>query len=273
MPGPFSGVDPFLESQVWEDFHHGLISLLQERLLPLVRPRYVVRVERRVYVERPGFDESDEPTRVAAIGPDVWVSRRTSEAPGAPPGPAAVAAEPTRIHLPVPETRHEAFLTIRDREGGDVVTIIEVLSPANKRRGREGRREYLRKRETVLQSETHLVELDLLRGGERLPAVEPLPPADYYAFVCRAGQRPEAELYAWSLRQPAPALPIPLGGEDADIVIDLSRALGEVYDRKGYDYSLDYDRAISPPLTDEDARWARQAVERFRAGRSGDTGV
>ena len=40
-------------------------------------------------------------------------------------------------------------LTVRERETMGVVTIIELLSPSNKRRGRDGRREYLEKRKQV----------------------------------------------------------------------------------------------------------------------------
>ena len=69
------------------------------------------------------------------------------------------------------------------------MAVIELLSPANKPRGRVGWREYLQKREEVLSSGTHLVELDLLRGGSRLPTVDPLPQGDYFVFVCRAQRR------------------------------------------------------------------------------------
>jgi hypothetical protein len=117
--------------------------------------------------------------------------------------------------------RREAFLTIRERESMKVVTVIEFLSPANKRRGSDGRREYLQKREQVLSSDTHLVELDLLRGGQRLPTVDPLPETDFSVFVCRAQRRYQAEVYAWGLRQPLPRIPIPLAGNDPDVEVDL----------------------------------------------------
>jgi len=206
MPSPFPGMDPFIEGQDWEDFHTGFIAELSAALVPHVRPKYVVRKERRVY-------------------------------------------------LPMPEERREAFLTLRERETMEVVTVIELLSPANKRHGGDGRREYLSKRESILGSTTHLVELDLLRGGERLPTVEPLPPGDYYAFVCRQ-RRYQAEVYAWTLREPLPAVRIPLAGDDPDVTIDLEEVFTSTYDRAGYDYSLDYTRPIRPPLPERDASWA-----------------
>jgi len=160
----------------------------------------------------------------------------------------------------MPERKREAFLTIRERESMAVVTIIEVLSPGNKRPSSDGRREYLSKRESVLQSAIHLVELDLLRGGECLPTIELLPPADYYVFVCRAERRPKAEVYGWLLRQRLPTIPIPLAEADPDVTLDLQSIVNTVYDRAGYDYSLDYHRHFEPPLSDADAIWVQQLL-------------
>ena len=53
MPSPFPGMDPFLEGPEWEDFHATFNTVLRELLSPTIEPDYVVRVERRVYVERP----------------------------------------------------------------------------------------------------------------------------------------------------------------------------------------------------------------------------
>jgi len=248
-------MDPFIEGQVWEDFHHGVIEALREALHPSVRPRYVVRVEKRVYVEH------DLDTLTELIRPDLAVVERGGQEPPSQGGAAtAVAVEPVVLALPMPEPCKQAFLTIRDRDTMAVIAVIEVLSPGNKRRGSDGRREYLAKREEILQSDTHLVELDLLRGGERLPTLEPLPPADYYAFVCRAQRRPSAEVYAWPLRHVLPSVPVPLAGDDPDVTLDLQSIFNTVYDRAGYDYSLDYRRAARPPLGDTERAWAEQLL-------------
>ena len=257
MPSPFPGMDPFIESQIWEDFHHALIEIMREFLIPHTRPRYVVRVEERVYVEHIPNGGS------VFIRPDVTVLERAgSEGPLEHTGATAtpVGVIPVIRHLPVPEQVHEAFLAIRERETMEVVTVIAVLSPGNKRAGSDGRREYLRKREEVLLSATHLVELDLLRGAERLPTLEPLPPGDYYAFVCRGQRRFEAEVYAWSLRRPLPPVPIPLAGADPDVTLDLQAMFTTMYDRAGYDYSLNYRQALVPPLSDADQAWAQQLL-------------
>ena len=253
MTSPFPGMDPFVEGQDWEDFHTGFIAELAAALVPRIRPKYVARKERRIYVEH-SYPADDRLVRadVAVISDE----RASVESPE--PGAARAAVSPVVLHLPMPEERRESFLTLRDRQTMHVVTVIELLSPANKRPGGDGRREYLSKRESVLGSTTHLVELDLLREGERLPTVEPLPPGDYYAFVCRQ-RRYQAEVYGWTLRDRLPTIPIPLAGDDPDVRIDLAEVFTSTYDRAGYDYSLDYTRPIQPPLSEPDARWA-QAV-------------
>jgi hypothetical protein len=249
-------MDPCIESQLWPDFHHTLITVMREALWPLMRPRYVVRVEERVYVER-------QPDDRRAIVPDVtMLEREGAKSPAAEaiePAPV-VTVTPVVLTLPMPERKRQAFLTVRERETMAVVTVLEVLSLDNKRSGSDGRREYLRKREAILESEVHLVELDLLRGGARLPTVEPLPPAPYYAFVSRAERRPRVEVYPWTLRQPLPTVPIPLANADPDVALDLQTLFTTVYDRAGYGYALDYRRAIEPPLSAADAAWVRQIL-------------
>lgn len=163
-----------------------------------------------------------------------------------------------------PEHR-EAYLTVRLLETLEVVTVIEVLSPTNKRRGSDGQREYLAKRETVLTSGTHLVELDLLRGGERMPTVESLPLGDFFALVYRGNRRPKAEVYAWPLRDRMPTVPVPLAKQDPDVALDLQAVFDVVYDRAGYDYSLPYAAPAHPPLSSADADWAADILR--RAGR------
>jgi hypothetical protein len=155
----------------------------------------------------------------------------------------------------------EAYLVIRKTGEREIVTVIEVLSPSNKRRGSDGRREYLKKRSEVLWSSAHLVEIDLLVGGERLPTDRPLKPmTDYCAFVCRAGQRPQAEVFEWTIHDRLPRIPIPLLPGDADAILDLQAAFNSVYDRSGYDYALHYDTPLSVSLRPQDQPWIRQVL-------------
>jgi hypothetical protein len=257
MPSPFPGMDPFIEGQEWEDFHHALIEELRIALMAQVVPRYVVRVEKRVYLER----QVEEPPDFRR-GDVLILQRKAPSAIAAPPTPVrgAALAEPVVLTLPMPEEHEEAFLTIRWRETMEVVAVIELLSPTNKRAGSDGQREYLAKREELLRSATHLVELDLLCGGVRPRTLEPLPPGDYYALVTRGERRPRVFVYPWSLREPLRAIPIPLRGNDPDVVIDLQTTFTSVYDRTRYDLSLDYDASLRPPLSEADAEWVREQL-------------
>src|SRR2546423_432996 len=187
MPSPFPGMDPFIEGQSWSNFHTRIIVAISDILLPSLRPRYVIEVEERVYLEHEDEDRHH-------IVPDVTILDDGSVPLGSR-GDTAVLTAPLVVTLPIPEEVKEHYLTIRKREMLDVVTIIEMLSPANKRTGSDGRSEYLRKREQVLKSPTHLVEIDLLRGGERLPVREKLPSFDYLMVVSRRRIRPSAHAF------------------------------------------------------------------------------
>lgn len=256
MPSPFPGIDPFIESQGWGDFHHEFISGLREQLIARLRPRYVVKVELRIYLENaPEAELRWMQPDVAVLEPAGWPRDF-----GAIAVQEAALAAPVILPVPIPQEVREAYLIIRPRESSEIVTTIEVLSPSNKRPGSDGRREYLDKRETVLRSAVHLVELDLLRNGERLPTLRPAPPADFYAFVCRGNRRPLAEVYPWTLPQRLPAIPVPLLAPDPDVPLDLQAVFATVYDRAGYDYALDYRRAVEPPLSAEAQVWVDEIL-------------
>ncbi len=113
------------------------------------------------------------------------------------------------------EERHERWIEIIHRPERSLVAVLELLSPANKEE--PGRSDYLAKRNALLRHPVHLVELDLLIGGQRLPLEQNLPPGDYYALVSRGNRRPECQVYHWTMRQPLPAIPIPLLPSDPDV--------------------------------------------------------
>ncbi|MFK7819132.1 MAG: DUF4058 family protein [Planctomycetaceae bacterium] len=253
MPSPFPGMDPFLESQEWEDFHSRFNTALSDALSSSLRPNYFVRVERRLYVEEPDLGKwSIRRADVAVVADDAGpASGRQTE---------TTASGATICTLPMPVERRETYLVIRERASSEVVTVIELLSPSNKRKGGRGHQEYLQKRMDIVSSMTHLVEIDLLRGGERLPIREPLPPGDYYCVVSRGDTRPRAELYSWALADPIPSIPIPLKRGDADVVVSMQEILDLVYDRAGYDLSLDYNADLDPKPEPEVQDWIRKCV-------------
>ncbi len=256
MPSPFPGMDPFLESQLWSDFHADFIPEIRAWLVPKLAPDYVVNVEKAVYL----LHDDDEIERL--VVPDVAVIESGHWTGGVDPaeGSVAVAVKPVVRTLPKLKTVRNSYLVIRSLHGRDVVTVIELLSPWNK--SGEGRGEYLKKRDALLASPVNLVELDLLRGGRRLPTVERLPRGDLFAFVSRGTQRPKTDVYAWSLRRVLPTIPIPLAPGDADVSLELQLAFDETYDRAGYRYSLEYTLLVEPSMSDMDTAWIRQTLEK-----------
>ena len=253
MPSPFPGMDPFLESQEWEDFHTTFNTVLRERLGPALEPKYLVRVERRVYLESVGGEPETMRRADVAI---VTVDARPGDTGPAvgllSPEAASMTAE---CELPMPIERQETYLVIRERETMKVITVIELLSPSNKRSKGDGRHEYMMKRQEILSSPTHLVELDLLRGGMRQPVIGTLPPGDYYAVISRAKRRPKCEVYAWTLNDKLPVIPIPLQLGDPDATVPLQDVFDLVYQRARYDLSVKYTAPLDPPLTPDELKW------------------
>jgi hypothetical protein len=145
---------------------------------------------------------------------------------------------------------------IRDRLERRLVTAIEVLSPTNKRG--EGREEYLEKRRRILHSSAHLVEIDLLRRGHRLPMERSLPPAPYYVYVGRHDIWPDTDVWPIRLDQPLPEVPIPLLTGDDDVMLDIRTALAVVYDLSDYGLEIDYSAPPEIPLEADQSAWVDQ---------------
>lgn len=251
MPSPFPGMDPFIESQRWEGFHASYVSGMRDALVAKLRPRYDVDVEVRVYLERRNLEQTAR-TFVADVG--IAHSDREPAVGG-----LALATEPTvdahECVLPWPEEHREAYLVLRRPREAEVITVIELLSPTNKLRRANGRDLYLEKRMDLLQTRAHLVELDLLRGGERMPFSN-APDGDYFVLVSRAGRRPIASVYGWRMAHRLPTIPIPLAQNDPDVELDLQAVFDVVYDRAGYDYTLDYTLDVAPAFSETEKKWA-----------------
>ncbi len=266
MPSPFPGMDPFLEGVEWEDFHTRFNTAISEYLGTRVEPRYLVRIERRVYVEHTADDRP--PVRRADVA--VFVAEETALAWAGPVSTVVPSLTPVECILPMPQEQQETYLVIRLQDTREVVTVLETLSPGNKRSGSDGRREYLKKREEILESRTHLVELDLLRGGLRMPTATPLPAADYCAIVSRSHRRPRAEAYLWTIRDALPTIPVPLNKGDPDVLLDLQAVFATVYDRARYDLSLDYTASLHPPLGEAEREWLQQRRQSRSSGNDWD---
>jgi hypothetical protein len=242
MPSPFPGMDPYLEGALWTTFHFALGAEIVRQLAPRLRPRYLV-----LPVERFVMETSDDIAITANIYPDVGVAKSARETPAVYAPSATVL--PLHLATVIPEAVPHVSIEIRDTANRQLVTAIEILSPTNKRA--EGRMEYLSKRRRILLSTAHLLEIDLLRQGRRLPMHDPLPPAEYFILLSRAENRPIMEVWPLALRDRLPAVPVPLLLGDSDVSLDLQQTFISTYDLLGYDLAIDYTRPPEPLLDDE----------------------
>ena len=254
MPSPFPGMDPYLENPaLWSEVHNRLIVAIANALETQLNPSYRVAIERRTYLALP------EDSILVGI-PDVVVAKRSNSESQPETQPVQTLAEPktavqaTVVTLPIPTEVRESYLEIRDIATGYVVTAIEILSPINKATGK-GREKYLSKRMKILGSPTHLVEIDLLRQGEPMPALGQIHQGMYRVLVSRGDRRPTAELWAFDLQQLIPQISIPLRAEETEPVMDLKRLLEQVYEQARYGLAIDYTKAPTPPLSEADENW------------------
>jgi hypothetical protein len=244
-------MNPYLEQErVWHDFHERFMPAAADLLAAQVDPNYVVRIDERLYVH-----ELPASTGTFLGRADVAVTR-PPESTGRRDDTAVLEA-PTQVGLPRVDVERLSFVEVRDRESWQVVTVLELLSPANKYAGPD-REQYLAKRAQILSSPAHFIELDLLRGGPRLP-LEGLADCDYYALVSRSEDRPRAGVWPIRLRDRLPILPVPLRAPDADARLDLQAVLHRVYDAARYQTYI-YRGQPSPRLSAADAAWAHQLI-------------
>jgi hypothetical protein len=248
-------MDPYLERH-WPGVHLSFVAISQESLNRSLPDDLVARIDERVYVET-----NDEALRM--IAPDLLViSRARSMTRDTNGARATTVAAPVLLELNI-DPEKERFIEIRDRNSAKVITTIEFLSPANKAGG-DGTESYRKKRDEILDSDTNLVEIDLVRAGDWQALLLPFAVpeefrTDYRVCVSRAIRREKLELYPIRLRDPLPQIAIPLRASDPDVVLDLQAVFDRIYESGRYDAS-DYQVKLSPPLNDAEAKWAAELL-------------
>ncbi|MEM7793281.1 MAG: DUF4058 family protein [Cyanobacteria bacterium P01_C01_bin.118] len=256
MPDIFPGMNPYLEHpDLWPVIHPKFVTALANLLQEKVAERYDIVIRKRVY-------------RVS--GEDSLVVEQSSHEPSFikggqgskinnSQGLTPLSQQPIPTYIAVPQTIQEEYVEIVDQQLGTTVTIIEVLTPQKKRPGR-GRDNYEHRCEAIFGSNTHFVEIDLLRGWEPISAYGPSD-TDYQVLVSRSDQRPKAELYTWQVNAPIPLLTIPLRrpqdgeGTQDKCTIDLKQALNSVCAGGIHSFAINYERDPIPPLPESTNRW------------------
>lgn len=251
MASPFPGMDPYLEGYLWQDVHQSLAGQFKRQLNPLLAPRYVARLA--VYV----MNDSVPGHEVGIVYPDVEVirpkGRRLAEggvkvAPPLVTPPAMIV--PADISLEVRLTS----VHIHDVANNELITAIEILSPTNKRE--PGLTTYREKRVELIAAGVHLLEVDLIRRGQRpwLPEEE-VPYSPYLMLLTRGDQR-RTEIWPVQVSDTLPVLPVPLKNGDPDVPLDVQAALTAVQSESNYHLTLDYNvQPPQPSLTEHENEW------------------
>lgn len=265
MPSPFPGMNPYLErSGLWPSFHFRLIGAIAAALEPQLNTHYYIEVETRSYQSSDLDDESD--SVLIGIPDAVVIAKESRETDAGLPAVSTIAtqARPQQITLPMPLPVNERYLEVRELTTDQVITAIEVLSPKNKRSG-AGRLAYESKRQTVLASATHLVEIDLLRGGKTMPMLGVQTATPYRILVSRSHQRPTADLYGVNLQEPLPTVQIPLKPQENELELNLQTILNQVYAQARYALRIDYSQSPPPPvLAAADQTWVDEILRAER---------
>jgi hypothetical protein len=266
-------MDPYLEApDIWPDLHEALAGEMRAELNLLLPQPYYARLE-----VRPEVGIVDDAGTLRRIVPDVTVIRQARDTPTAP-ATVTVSARRATVSASVEVTvaaeplRHQVVEICDASRGHKLITLIEIVSPSNKRAGVD-RRAYLRKQREVLESDASLVEIDLLRAGERLlPHVELAaylsglaPPPAYLVLVNRAWRRLGVEMayqvFAVSLRDVLPCIAIPLREGEDEVTLDVQWIFSQAYDRGPYRRgAVDYEGDPEPPLEPDDRQWVYQRL-------------
>jgi uncharacterized protein DUF4058 len=262
MKSPFPGMDPYIEtSGYWGDFHNDIIAGIKQTLAPLLPSKYRVRTGIREVIEL--VEPEGKETR--SMVPDVKVLGPQARPSASTEGSVTVLEavnEPLALRAFIAEEFRESFLEIHTVEPERrLVTCIEVLSPSNKRPSSSSREQYLRKRQALLLGEANLVEIDLLRHGEKMPMLDPWPTSPYRLLVGRWYKEGMCHVWPAHYRAPLPAIPVPLDRPDADVMLNLQPLIEAVYERSRYGMDIDYTKPLAPPLGEADHAWLQEHLK------------
>jgi hypothetical protein len=252
-------MDPYLEGELWQEFHETVAGAIRAQIMPHLAPKYVALLAKRYVLDRPAVGIFDLPS-VCTFLPDVHVVLPGDEASVAvaiPETPSEVTAPSIEVpsYLEMPQLNIE----IRDVAQRRLITVVEILSPANKHG--EGAREYLERRGELFRTDVHLLEIGLLRQGARIPLVGELPAAAYYVYLSRRQRRPYTQVWTVTLQSSLPTVPVPLLPPDPDVPLNLQAAVDASFALVGYERLIDYTQPPPlPELSESDAAWVDERL-------------
>jgi hypothetical protein len=267
MKSPFPGMDPYIEAcGLWEGFHGVLVVNIAEAIAGMLPERYLVQPGERSYIVM--VEPHGQGTHVFL--PDVGIAKTGTrrKRKSKDESSIAVLSEPVNLATMVAlidEEHREAFIEIRESGAGQrLITTIEVLSPSNKRPATLGWDLYQRKRQGCLLGCVNLVEIDLVRAGQRMPMQDPWPASEYTYLVARSKSGLKCAVWPIQLSQSLPPLVVPLASPDPDLNLELQPLVDSIYRRFRYERRIDYSCRLSPSLSRKDAAWAAGLVRAAR---------
>jgi hypothetical protein len=244
MAVEYPGMNPHLEGpRFWPGFHHLFADEIVAFLNARLGPNYYADVEVRTLLEEVGIATTAE-----VVYADAAILE-TDQVSHSPTAGLVVAPAPILRPAVVPDRDKLRSVQVFVVEPHTLVTTIELLSPANKRG--TGLQAYREKRLRLLQSEVNLIEIDLLRGGERPGWELKQPPldTDYVLLVNRTNEYEQrtSEIWPLALNEAFPVLPVPLRFPDNDIALDLTAIFRSVYERGAYARRITPNTALPAP--------------------------
>ena len=257
MQSPFPGMNPYLEGYLWSDVHHEMASAIRQLIAPKISPKYIARIE--VYTVQDTAAEEE----IGIMYPDVGLllkqrqsnfKSQNSSIELITPATTTITSTRNFLEIKIP------VIEIRDIQDKELVTAIEILSPVNKRGA--GLRQYRAKREQLVNSAVHYLEIDLLRRGQR-PLAHPLVPKSHYLVSLVRAHSEKTELWAINIQDKLPVIPVPLKVPDTDVALDLGKALSLCFERGLYDLEIDYSEIPPPPVFSEnDLEWMKNRFKK-----------
>ena len=235
-------MNPYLEGDLWSSIHSEMNTWMVDQISEQLPAPYVALSERDVVLETI-LDEPNDVSykpdiRVDKQAVDIIQSRRAAR--------TSNSVTPTATLPVMKEQEHEIpFIKILRPKDRGLITVIELISPANKRS--DGRTQFLKKRNDLRRQGVHFLEIDLIRRGSRTLSQPDLPKSDYLAALHRA-EEGSVDVWAFSVKEPIPVLPVPLAVGDADVELYLQPILDRMYKRRRLWMLVDYQKAPPPPV-------------------------